>query len=156
MFVLWDDQCQSVESGEDDTGWPTFDAALSACSEREVPAYINVKDHLVFGDQRKLERAQAADVATARCASEFAARQAATVASIAAQAAAAPAPAKQPDRMVTLAKMLASNEAALAAELAKRKADKGEIARLRDNCERLRGDLGIMSPGQKLLTAIFG
>jgi len=152
-YVVWNDLCQSVDSGEDGEGWPSYQAALGACSDgADMPAFHGLHG-LVFG-RAACTKAEAAMVAADQRAAADSARRAAVVASIAAQAPTA-VPAK-PDRLTVLAKMLASNEAALAAELAKRKADKGEIARLRDNCERLRGDLGIKTPEEKLLSAIFG
>jgi hypothetical protein len=149
-YVIWNDLCQSVDSGEEDEGWPSYEAALSACSEgSDMPAFHGPRG-LVFGPaacakaEAALLRADAQDAADS-------ARRAAVVASIAAQAPAVVA--AKPDRAMTLAKMLASNEASLAAC---KKTDRAEIARLRDNCARLRADLGIKTPDEKLLSAIFG
>lgn len=134
-YVIWNDLCQSVDSGEEDEGWPSYEAALSACSEgSDMPAFHGPRG-LVFGAsacskaEAALLRADAQDAADS-------ARRAAVVASIAAQA---PVVVAKPDRSVTLAKMLANNEAALAAV---KKTDRAEIARLRDNCTRLRAEIG--------------
>jgi len=152
-YVIWNDLCQSVDSGEEDEGWPSYEAALSACEDgADMPAFHGLRG-LVFG-QQACAKAEAALLAAERRNSEDSARRAAVVASIAAQAPAAT-PAK-PDRLTVLAKMLASNEAALAVELGRKKQDRTEVARLRENCKRLRGDLGIKTPDEKLLAAIFG
>lgn len=149
-YVIWNGLCQSVDSGEDDEGWPSYDAALSACSEgSDMPAFHGLRG-LVFG-RTACAKAETSLLAADRRETEYSARRAAVVASIAAQA---PAPvAAKPDRAVTLAKMLASNEAALAAC---KKTNWAEIARLRDNCARLRAELGVKTPEEKLLPAIFG
>lgn len=148
-YVIWNDLCQSVDSGEEDEGWPSYEAAFSACSEgADMPAFHG-KSGLVFG-RTACAKAEAALLSSDRREAEDSARRAAVVASIAAQA---PVVVAKPDRAVTLAKMLASNEAAL---VACKKTDRAEIARLRDNCRRLRTDLGIKTPEEKLLSAIFG
>jgi len=152
-YLIWNEMCQSVDSGEADTGWPSYDAALSACSDgADMPAFHGLRG-LVFG-RSACAKAEAALIAANRLAAQDSARRASVVASIAAQAPAA-APDK-PDRLTVLAKMLANNEAALAVELGRKKQDRAELSRLRDNCERLRGDLGIKTPEEKLLAAIFG
>jgi hypothetical protein len=45
-----------------------------------------------------------------------------------------------------LRNILAANVAALESEVSKKKCDTAEIMRLRQNCEKLRGDLGIETP----------
>jgi hypothetical protein len=120
-----------------------------ACSEgSDMPAFHGPRG-LVFGAAACAKAAAAILRADAQEAADSA-RRAAVVASIAAQA---PVVVEKPDRAVIMAKLLASNEAALAAC---KKTDRAEIARLRDNCARLRADLGIKTPEQKLLSAIFG
>jgi len=152
-YVIWNELCQSVEDGEDGQGWPTYEAAMSACSDgADTPAYHGLHG-LVFGCAA-CKKAEAALIAADQIEAEDRTRRAAVVASIAAQAPAAT-PAK-PDRLTVLAKMLASNDATLAVELGRKKQDHAEIARLRDNCKRLRGDLGIKTPEENLLAAIFG
>jgi hypothetical protein len=148
-YVIWNDLCQSVDSGEEDEGWPSYEAALSACSEgSDMPAFHGLRG-LVFG-AASCAKAEAAILRADAQEAADSARRAAVVASIAAQA---PVVVAKPDRAVTLAKMLASNESALADC---KKTDRAEIARLRDNCARLRADLGIKTPDEKLLAAIFG
>lgn len=152
IYGIWNDLCQSFDTGEDDAGWPSYEAALSACADgADMPAYHGPRG-LVFGRTACAKAEAAVNAAMAQDAADRA-RRAATVASI---LAATPAPAPKASREDTLRKMLAANEASLTAELAKRKQDKGEIARLRTNCQKLRGDLGIMTPDQKLMAAIFG
>lgn len=152
MYVIWNEMCQSVYSGEEGEGWPSYEAALSACVDgADMPAYDPVwPPHRLAIGRRACAIAQANDLRSAAQDAEDLARRAAVVASIAAQA---PVVAAKPDRAVTLAKLLASNEAALAAC---KKTDRAEIARLRDNCSRLRADMGIKTPEKKLLSAIFG
>lgn len=151
-YGIWNDLCQSFSTGEDDAGWPSYDAALGACSEgSDQPAYHG-QCGLVFGRAACAKAEAAVNAGLAQDAQDRA-RRAATVASI---LAATPATAPKTSREDTLRKMLAANEASLTAELAKRKRDKAEVARLRNNCQKLRGDLGIMTPDQKLMAAIFG
>lgn len=146
-FVYWDDLCQTVRSGEDGEGWPTWEAA-DAANDYGWPAYHGLRG-LIFG-RAKAMAAQAADAAQDRADAVDRVRRAAVVASIAAQPVVV---APKPDRATTLAKLLASNEAALAAC---KRTERAEIARLRENCARLRAEIGIKTPEEKLLTAIFG
>lgn len=135
MYVIWNDQCQSVEAGEDGGGWPSYQAASAACGGAEMPAFVGPHG-LVFG-ALACAKAEAAAQAVAARAAVDSARRSAVMASITAQAPAA-AQAK-PDRAITLANLLASNTAALSAC---KRTDKAEIARLSGNIARLRAELG--------------
>lgn len=132
-FVIWNDLCQSVDSGEEDEGWPSYDAALSACSDgADMPAFHGLRG-LVFG-RSACARAESAMMASDRLAAEDSARRAATVASIAASTPAAP---TGPSAEQRVANMLAACQRAVDAELAKRKPDQSEVARLRANIAKL-------------------
>lgn len=137
MYVIWNDQCQSIETGEEGEGWPSYEAALSACGGAEMPAFHG-PDGLVFGAKAcaRAEEACARGIAREKADS---ARRWAVMASIAAQPVVV---AAKPDRAITLAKMLASNLAALAAC---KKTEKAEIARLSGNIARLRAQTGILA-----------
>jgi len=81
-YVIWNNICQSVESGEDDEGWPSYEAALSACVEgSDMPAWHG-PNGLVFG-ANACAKAEAAFSAAAAQAEADSARRAATVASLA-------------------------------------------------------------------------
>ncbi len=118
-YVLWNGLTQSVDAGEDGDGWISWDAACAECGtgSPEQPAYYRAGQSLVFGKAACLaaERAQAAKQALAE---EASSRRAALIASFAATTTGAPAlPACAPDGRAR--RMLAANEAALAAEIAK-------------------------------------
>lgn len=133
MFVIWNELCQSVDSGEDDEGWPSYEAALSACSDgADMPAYHG-KRGLVFG-RAACAKAESAMIAADRLSAEDSARRAATLASIAASAPAAP---TGPTAEQRVANMLAACQRAVDAELSKRKPDQSEVARLRANIAKL-------------------
>ena len=133
MFVLWCNLTQLSDSGEADEGWPTYEAATSAVSGAQEPAWVGRRG-LVLGNRAALLRAQAIDNAWDRRDQEDAKRRAATLASFAVSATVAVA---QPavDRTATL---LAINRQALATEQARgRRADAAEIARLQKNVDAL-------------------
>ena len=137
-YVIWNNICQSVESGEDDEGWPSYEAALSACVEgSDMPAWHG-PNGLVFG-ANACAKAEAAFSAAAAQAEADSARRAATVASLAAEFAAKADAAKAADPSADQrrAAMLAANQASLTAELAKRKPDQAELARLQANIKKL-------------------
>jgi hypothetical protein len=134
-FVIWNELCQSVDSGEEDEGWPSFDAALAACSDgADMPAFHGQRG-LVFG-RAACDKALTAMRVADRLSAEDSARRAATVASIAASAPPAPTGPSADQRRTN---MLAACQQALATELAKRKPDQSEVARLRANVEKLTG-----------------
>lgn len=135
-YILWNDLTQSADSGEDDEGYPSYDAAQSACSQAgDMPAYHSRRG-LVVG-RAACSQAEAADLRAEAQDEADRVRRAAVVASIAAQPVAAPV---VQDRSEVLRRMLANNIAALAAC---KRSDRAEIARLEANCAALRKDLGI-------------
>ncbi len=151
-YALWDGMTES---------WATQPMSREAAF-RALSAYTGGGDPVVAGyggeyrpvfNLTAFARQMATKAATGAADAAFTQRQAAVKASL---LAATPAPVPKVSREDTLRKMLAANEASLATELAKRKQDRAEVARLRENCKRLRGDLGIKTPEEKLLAAIFG
>jgi hypothetical protein len=135
MFVHWCNLTQSTDSGEADEGWPTYEAAASAVSGAQEPAWMG-RCGLVLGDRAALLRAQAADIAHQCRDQEGSIRRSATLASFPIAAAVAVAVAKaNMDRTLVL---LASNRQSLISEQAKgRRAEVRELNRLQANVDGL-------------------
>lgn len=156
LYSVWDDQTESwvIEP-------TTLERAQAHAQSLKKPGYRTPVVAGYAGEYSPVFDLAAFKRQTDRAAQQAAqdaadsARRAATVASIAAQAAATPSPTK-PSREDTLRLMLGRNESALAAELAKKKRDRAEVARLQANVAKLKGDLGIKTANDVLLSAIFG
>lgn len=135
MFVIYNSISRSVDAGEEAEGWPSYDAALTACTkDADAPAYHG-KRGLVHG-RAACARAVASDIAAQEQADAYSARRAALIASIKAAPVAAPVATPSADQRRT--NMLVACKAALIAEQAKgKRADQSEIARLMGNIQKL-------------------
>jgi hypothetical protein len=132
-FVIWNEMCQSVGSGEEGEGWPSYEAALTACVDgADMPAFHAEGRGLVFGRTACAKAEAAAMRADAQDRADSA-RRAAVVASFTSPIAAPIAPSADERR----ANMLTACRSALAVEQTKRRPDQSELARLAGNIERL-------------------